>query len=77
MHTTLKLDDGVLARLRRLARQRGTSIGKEASRLLRKVLEEGPSTDSPAGPGGFVPFEGSGRVVTDELIDRIRGREGV
>ena len=43
MRTTLAIDDDVLARIKRLAESRATSMGKMATNLLRRALE----TDCP------------------------------
>lgn len=76
MRTTVDLDDAILARVRALARQRGTPLGKEISRLLRKALES-PPHPAEEEVAGFVPFAAGERVVTDDLIDRLRDQEGV
>lgn len=77
MRTTLDLDEDILERARMLARQRGASLGKEVSRLVRKALEEPPACHDGVGVGGFEPFPAERRVVTDALVDGLRDQEGV
>lgn len=77
MRTTLDLDEDILELARLLARQRGATLGKEISRLVRKALEEPRANRAGEGVAGFEPFPASGRVVTDALIDTLRDQEGV
>ena len=75
MRTTLDIDVDVLQAAKDLARREGTTAGAVISNLARKALTT--STDSPAPREpksfhGFRPFPKRGRVVTNELIDKLR-----
>jgi hypothetical protein len=81
MRTTLDIDDDVLAAARGLARQQKRTAGEVLSSLARQAL-----TGALAGAGevrepeavhGFRPFAANGRIVTNELIDELRDRDGV
>jgi hypothetical protein len=50
VHTTLDIDDDVLAAARELARRPGTSAGQMVSRLLRAALNGSASPEPPAPP---------------------------
>ncbi len=77
MRTTLDIDEDVLAAVKDLARRHRHSIGKEVSRLIRLALQAKADSRGES-VAGFEPFPAKGRkVVTDDLIDQIRGREGV
>lgn len=75
MRTTINLDDDVLLAARGLARRDGTSIGAVVSELARKGL----NADSHSDPEdasvnfyGFRPLPKRGRLVTNDLINRLR-----
>jgi hypothetical protein len=44
MRTTLRIDDDLMRELRRRAQEERLSLGNLVSRLLRRALEEGPTT---------------------------------
>ena len=80
MRTTLDIDDDVLAAARGLARQQKRTAGEVISSLARQAL-----TGVTAGAGevreppavhGFRPFAANGKIVTNELIDELRDRDG-
>ena len=71
MRTTLDIDDDLLVTAREIARRERQSLGKIISGLARKALAE----TSP-GAGGFRPFPSRDRLVTNEIIDRLRDRTG-
>lgn len=80
MRTTLDIDEDVLAAAKDLARRQNRTAGEVISELARTALTGGGSRDrvrEPAGAYGFRPFPAGGKVVTDEVIDDLRDREGV
>lgn len=81
MRTTLDIDDDVLEAAKELARTEHSSAGKVVSRLLRLAMsgsQEGATrVAEQAVVGGFRPFKPSGRLVTNEAIDKLRDQEGV
>jgi hypothetical protein len=72
VRTTLDIDDDVLEAAKSLARQSNRTAGAVLSELARRALTGTPPVSTPAGVGGFVPFESRGGVVTNEQIDRLR-----
>ena len=83
MRTTLDIEDDVLAATKALARQQGRSAGSVVSAMLRKALTGSGAAEARSGGkrvasvAGFQPFAADGRVVTNDLINAIRDREGV
>lgn len=78
MRTTLDIADDVLAAVRALARQQRRTAGEVLSDLARRALTGADSrVAEPKGLYGFQPFPAAGRVVTDDLIDDLRDREGL
>lgn len=81
MRTTLDIDDDVLAAVKDLARRERRTAGEVLSSLARQALTGAycapPAIREPASFYGFEPFPSSGKVVTNELIDDIRDREGL
>ncbi len=80
MRTTLNIDDDVLIAVKELARREARSAGAVMSGLLRRSLMRGDA-DGTADRGkdpefGFRPFPKRGRIVTNELIDRLREEAG-
>lgn len=75
MRTTLTIDDDVLQAVRERAESSGKPLGKVMSDLARKSLtsqEESPRYD-PYGLGiKFLPKSPEGRIVTMELVNRLR-----
>lgn len=77
MRTTLDIADDVLAAAKEIARRQGRTAGEVISSLARNAL-----TGSVAGVReqratcGFKPFAGNGKVVTNEMIDDLRDRDG-
>ena len=82
MRTQLDIADDVLAAARELGRRQRRSIGEVISELARQALVSGaPAAAVGVRAGsapffGFDPFPPRGVVVTDELIDRLRGESG-
>jgi hypothetical protein len=91
MRTTLDIDDDVLFAAKDLARRDKTSIGESVSALLRKALQGKPAgrgraktkaqaesdIDRKFRALGFNPLPSRGGVITNELINEIREREGI
>ena len=78
MRTTLDIDDDVLQAAKERARREHKTAGQVVSELLRQALTAPPAS----GPGrvaepsplyGFQPFAPTGRLVTNEHIDELRG----
>ncbi len=79
MRTTLEIDDDLLDAAKEISRRQGVSQGQVISRLLRIALtgkSEFAVTDK-AKAGGFRPFPARGKVISNELIDKLRDNEGV
>ena len=77
MRTTLDVDDDVLAAVKELAETKKTTAGKVLSDLVRKaILSENQSTRSRK-RNGFIlmPKRKKGRIVTMELVNRLRDEE--
>lgn len=60
--TTLDLDVGVLADLRRLSKRSGKSMGQLASELLKKGLSTASTAEEP-------PFEWTARDLGPPIVD--------
>lgn len=74
MRTTLDIEDDVLFAARDMARREKQSIGRIISELARKGLS-GVATASAREPKavyGFRPFPKEGRIVSNELINKLR-----
>ena len=74
MRTTLDIEDDILFAAKDLARREKKTAGQIISELARKGLAGGTaSTAREQKPTyGFQPFPKSGRVVSNELINRLR-----
>jgi hypothetical protein len=80
MRTTLDIADDVLAAAKDLARRQNRTAGEVISDLARQALTGGAARDAvrePAAAYGFQPFPANGKVVTNDVIDDLRDREGV
>ncbi|MDO8596350.1 MAG: hypothetical protein Q7R45_06985 [Sulfuricaulis sp.] len=74
MRTTLDIEDDVLFAAKDLARREKKSTGQIISELARKGLS-GAATESAREPKavyGFRPFPKEGRIVSNELINKLR-----
>ena len=82
MRTTLNFDDDVHAEIKEIANRQSKSPGAVASDLIRESLmaersrEFDSSTDEFEAKFGFRPFANSRRIVTDELVNRLREETG-
>lgn len=80
MRTTLDIADDILAAVKDLARRENRTAGEVISDLARQALTGASSRDrvrEPKGAYGFQPFPPGDKVVTNEIIDDLRDREGV
>lgn len=74
MRTTLDIEEDVLHAAKELARREKKTAGQVISALARKGLSE-PSAmtaNEPKTIYGFRPFPKEGRIVTNELINKLR-----
>jgi hypothetical protein len=74
MRTTLDIEDDVLFAAKDLARREKKSAGRIISELARKGLsgEAKVSAREPKAVYGFRPFPKEGRIVSNELINKLR-----
>jgi hypothetical protein len=74
MRTTLDIEDDVLFAAKALARREKKSAGQVISELARKGLAgaPAPATQEPRAAYGFRPFPREGRIVSNELINKLR-----
>lgn len=83
MRTTLDIDDDLLAAAKELARRENVTAGQVVSRLLREGLTGARAAPVARGQGkrpsvgGFRPFTGRGKAVTNEQVNVLRDAEGV
>ena len=78
MRTTLDIDDDVLQAAKDLARRKKKTAGEIISELARRALGAVPGGLAPKAPRvlhGFRPFPRRGGIVTNQLIDRLRGND--
>ena len=80
MRTTLDLDSDVLTAVRELAQRQRKTDSQIISELLRQTLNESngaPEETGSDGDGyGFRPFPSRGGIVTNTLINELRGDFG-
>lgn len=74
MRTTLDIEEDVLFAAKDLARREKKTAGQVISELARKGLASGPSQSAqePKAVYGFRPFPKKGRIVSNELINKLR-----
>ena len=75
MRTTLDIDDDVLLAAKERAQREDKTAGQVVSELLRQALTAAqPSTvREPKAVYGFKPFARRGAIITNELLDQLRG----
>jgi len=74
MRTTLDIEEDVLHAVKDLARRQKKTAGRVISELARKGLS-GPAITTSGEPKaiyGFRPFPSEGRIVSNELINKLR-----
>ncbi len=79
MRTTLDIEDDVLAAVKSLADSRRTTAGKVISELARKALIS-PTSGAPVKARDGVPLfrfprKGKGKLITMEMINRLRDED--
>lgn len=74
MRTTLDIADDILLAAKDLARREQKTAGQVISELARKGLTGGPvvTAAEPKATYGFRPFPKEGRVLSNELINKLR-----
>ena len=74
MRTTLDIENDILFAAKDLARREKKTIGQMISDLARRGLtsEPEPGTREPKAVYGFRPFPKEGRVVSNQLINKLR-----
>ena len=91
MRTTLDIEDDVLYAAKEVARREKKAVGQIVSKLVRRALHNpglvagGVSANLVAGDEidrrfrelGFSTLPSRGGIVTNELINQLREREGV
>jgi hypothetical protein len=76
MRTTLDIDDDLLAAAKERARREHKTAGQVVSELIRQALTMPATAKRVAEPAplyGFQPFAATGRIVTNEQINELRG----
>jgi hypothetical protein len=71
MRTTLDIEDDVLLAAKEIARQRGLSMGKVVSNLIRQALTQKTESTTRHGVPLF-PVRPDAGVVTLELVNQLR-----
>lgn len=77
MRTTLNIEDDVLGAVKALAIQERKTAGKVASELLREALHARAgkaAAENSLDQYDFRPVPAGGNVVTNELVDALRGQ---
>jgi hypothetical protein len=75
MRTTLDIADDVLRAAKERARREKKSTGRVISELARSALTAAPGEGSlrqPKATHGLRPFAKRGRIISNELIDKLR-----
>ncbi len=74
MRTTLDIEDDILFAAKDLARREKKTAGQIISELARRGLAGSPAsaTGEPKATYGFRPFPREGRIVSNELINKLR-----
>jgi len=77
MRTTLDIGEDVLLAVKERARREKRTAGEVLTDLARQSLTRAPASSSRIrAHHGFEPFPHRGRVVSNELIDKLREEEG-
>lgn len=74
MRTTLDIEEDVLFAAKDLARREKKTAGQVISELARKGLAGGETltAQTPKAVYGFRPFPRDGRIVSNELVNKLR-----
>jgi hypothetical protein len=76
MRTTLDIDDDVLQAAKERARREHKTAGQIVSELLRQALTAMPTPSAVRESHavyGLRPFPNRGSIITNDLIDQLRG----
>ena len=79
MRTTLDLDDDVLVSAKDLARRQKRTAGDVISELARIGLRQALAASDEGAPStflGFEPIASTGRITTNEDVNRLRAEHG-
>jgi hypothetical protein len=71
MRTTVDIEEDVLLAAKEIARQRGTTLGRVLSELVRKSLTQRSSVSSKHGLPQF-PIQPDAGIVTLEHVNQLR-----
>lgn len=80
MRITLDIADDVLYTAKELARRERKTVGQVVSELMRQALTTPAAIDVEGQPFhalGFAALPPRGGIVTNELVNQLREREGV
>lgn len=80
MRTTLDIEEDVLAAVKELARKQRRTAGEVLSALARRALTgaaDARSTREPRANYGFEPFAAGEKIVSNEVIEDLRDRDGI
>ena len=74
MRTTLDIEDDVLSAAKDLAKREKKTAGQVISELARRGLAGAAvsAAREPKAAYGFRPFAGEGRIVSNDLINKLR-----
>lgn len=76
MRTTLDIADDILLMAKDVAQRKQKTAGQVISELARKGLTGGPaSAVEPKATYGFRPLPEQGRIISNELINKLREGE--
>jgi hypothetical protein len=73
MRTTLDIDEDVLESAKELAARRGTTAGRVLSELARRALASHARSPRKRNGVPVLPKQQGVRIVTSEIINRLRG----
>ena len=82
MRTTLDIDDEVLNAAKEIARRQHKTAGAVISELVRRALTQhvpgrAAAATEPEPFYGFRPLPAESRVVSDEIVERLREKENI
>jgi hypothetical protein len=81
VRTTLDIDEEVLRAAKEIARRRHSTAGAVISELVRRALtepgRERPGVAEPEAFYGFRPLPAGDRVVSHEMVERLREDEAI
>ncbi|MBX3288041.1 MAG: hypothetical protein KF855_01730 [Acidobacteria bacterium] len=77
MRTTLDIEDDILQAAKELAEYEKTTTGKMLSRLARKGLTGNDRPREMTFRNGVPVLPSRGKIVTNEMINKIREEEGI